>query len=109
MKITNLKHKLLIALVVVAVVAVTVLIATGVLHGLLVTLFIWPGGIVVGNLIASAMWQPQWFFSVHHKINHKHNVAMAKADMHHEEHMALAKQHHEELKTHITDAVNGGS
>jgi hypothetical protein len=33
----------------------------------------WPSGIVVGNLIASAIWQPWIFRSLHQKMNTHHD------------------------------------
>jgi len=39
---------------------------------ILKTLFQWPYGIVVGNLIASAMWATPAFLHLHHKINRNH-------------------------------------
>ena len=88
------KRRILGILIIVAIIALVILIATGVLHGLLLTLFIWPSGIVVGNLIASAMWQPQWFLALHHKVNKQHR-----------EHLEQADKHHEELKQHVEDMI----
>jgi cytochrome c biogenesis protein ResB len=99
------KRRILGLLIIVAIVALIILIATGVLHGLLLTLFIWPSGIVVGNLIASAMWQPQWFLSLHHKANKHHTEAIDLAKTHHQEKLDQAERHHQELKQHITDTI----
>jgi hypothetical protein len=50
------------------------------------TLFRWPDGIVVGNLIASAMWATPALIHLHRKI-----------DRHHEEHMnAIRNKAHRE-------------
>jgi phosphotransferase system glucose/maltose/N-acetylglucosamine-specific IIC component len=103
----NLRDKRIVAAVVAAILIVLiVLVVTGVLHGVLLTLFIWPSGIVVGNLIASAMWQPSWFLSLHKKINVTHKKAMKQQDEQHKEHMHLLKTQHAELKQHITDTMS---
>jgi hypothetical protein len=49
------------------------------------TLFSWPDGIVVGNLIASAIWAPT-------AIIHLDRLARR----HHREHLALLHRHHRE-------------
>lgn len=36
------------------------------------TLFAWPDGIVVGNLIASALWATPAMWHLHRKINRHH-------------------------------------
>lgn len=44
---------------------------------ILKTLFQWPQGIVVGNLIASAMWATPAFLHLHHKLNRHHRQLTA--------------------------------
>lgn len=39
-------------------------------------LFHWPDGIVVGNLIASAIWAPLTFIHLHRKIDRNHREHM---------------------------------
>ncbi len=58
------------------------------------TLFHWPDGIVVGNLIASALWAIPAIL---------HLDRLAKK--HHREHMAKLDKHHESLKEHIANAI----
>jgi hypothetical protein len=94
-------------IIIVLLVLVTVLAASGIISGFLLTLFIWPSGIVVGNLIASAMWQPSWFLSLHKKTNTQTRVLSEQAERHHKEKMDLSRQQHEELKKHITDTHRG--
>lgn len=50
---------------------------------LLVTLFSWPNGIVVGNLIASAIWAAPALWHLHRKL-----------DRHHAEHLAAIREGH---------------
>jgi hypothetical protein len=50
------------------------------------TLFAWPGGIVTGNLLASAIWAPL-------AVIHLDRLARK----HHREHLALLHRHHAEL------------
>jgi hypothetical protein len=45
------------------------------------TLFSWPNGIVLGNLIASALWATPALIHQHRKLNR-----------HHEEHLAAIKE-----------------
>jgi hypothetical protein len=40
--------------------------------GILIDLFSWPSGIVVGNLIASAMWATPALIHLHRKIDRNH-------------------------------------
>ncbi len=50
------------------------------------TLFMWPSGIVTGNLLASAIWAPL-------AVVHLDRLARK----HHRQHMALMRKHHKEL------------
>jgi hypothetical protein len=52
------------------------------------TLFRWPAGIVVGNLIASAMWATPALIHLHRKL-----------DRHHKEHMEALKKGLEQWQT----------
>lgn len=52
---------------------------------ILYELFWWPGGIVVGNLIASLMWATPTHLWLHRKLN----------------------RHHEAVKQHITQTLEG--
>lgn len=45
--------------------------------GIIETLFRWPTGIVVGNLIASAMWATPALLHLHRKINKNHAEHLA--------------------------------
>lgn len=65
--------------------AVVILLAW--LTGQFTTLFAWPAGIVVGNLIASVIWATPAFLHLHRKIDRNHNA-----------HMALMRHHHEQVK-----------
>lgn len=56
------------------------------------TLFSWPNGIVVGNLIASAIWAP---------IGIIHLDRLARK--HHAEHMTLLRKHHHEQMEALKD------
>lgn len=46
----------------------------------LLTLFGWPDGIVVGNLIASALWAAPALAHLHWKINRHHREQLAARD-----------------------------
>jgi hypothetical protein len=43
------------------------------------TLFAWPNGIVVGNLIASALWATPALIGLHRKLDRHHAAHMAAA------------------------------
>ena len=45
----------------------------------LATLFSWPNGIVVGNLIASALWAAPALVHLHVKLNRQHREHLAAA------------------------------
>lgn len=45
---------------------------------ILKTLFDWPGGIVVGNLIASIMWATPALFHLHKKLNRHHKEMLER-------------------------------
>lgn len=45
---------------------------------ILATMFSWPNGIVVGNLIASALWAAPALTHLHRKINRHHREAMTR-------------------------------
>lgn len=54
---------------------------------LLATLFSWPNGIVVGNLIASAIWAPIGIIHLDRLMRRHHAQQIAQAARHHREHM----------------------
>jgi hypothetical protein len=64
----------------------------------LVTLFRYPDGIVLGNLIASAMWAP---------LGIVHLDRLAKR--HHREHLALMRRHHRAHMAAIGAPLPGGA
>jgi len=45
---------------------------------ILYEIFGWPGGIVVGNLLASALWAIPTFLHLHRKLNRHHQEHMMK-------------------------------
>lgn len=56
-------------------------------------LFNWPAGIVVGNLIASAIWAPIGIIHLDRLMRRHHAEQLAQAARHHREHLAwLRKQ-----------------
>jgi hypothetical protein len=50
---------------------------------ILSVLFSWPGGIVVGNLLASAMWAAPALIHLHRKIDRHHARVLAAVSQHH--------------------------
>lgn len=65
--------------------------------GFWLTLFGWPNGIVVGNLIASAIWAVPAILHVDRLMRR-----------HHRERMDLARKHHEEITNQAPGESNGG-
>lgn len=56
-------------------------------------LFGWPAGIVVGNLIASALWAAPAAWHLHAKLNAQHRERLSQAARHHEQVLAaIAEQ-----------------
>ena len=51
------------------------------------TLFSWPNGIVVGNLIASAIWAPIGIIHLDRLMRRHHAQQLAQAAHHHREHL----------------------
>ena len=51
-------------------------------------LFGWPNGIVVGNLIASAIWAAPALWHLHRKLDAQHAERIAQAARHHAEVLA---------------------
>ena len=49
-------------------------------HYLLVTLFAWPSGIVLGNLIANVSWLPVQWIGLHMKLQGHHMQVHDKLD-----------------------------
>ena len=47
--------------------------------GVLLILFAWPNGIVVGNLIASAIWAAPALWHLHRKLERHHREQLAAA------------------------------
>lgn len=41
-------------------------------------LFSWPNGVLVGNLLASIVWQPAFFWHLYRKMNQHHDEVVAK-------------------------------
>jgi hypothetical protein len=48
------------------------------------TLFGWPQGIVVGNLIASVLWAAPALLHLHRKLDRQHTERLAQAARHHQ-------------------------
>jgi hypothetical protein len=62
--------------------------------GFLHTLFSWPNGIVVGNLLASAIWAPIGIIHLDHLMRRHHREHISLMHRHHREHMEALKNEH---------------
>lgn len=58
------------------------------------TLFHWPDGIVVGNLIASAIWATPTVLHLRKKMNQNHEELKQKM-----------REHHEAMKEHVKKEI----
>jgi hypothetical protein len=63
-------------------------------------------GIVVGNLIASAIWAPLALIHVERLQIKHHKERLAQDRKHHLELVKLHKLHHEDLKKHVADLLD---
>jgi len=54
-------------------------------------LFSWPNGIVLGNLIASAMWAAPALLHLHRKLNRQHAQRLAQAAVYHRKQVQAMK------------------
>lgn len=55
-------------------------------------MFSWPDGIVVGNLIASAICSVLVYLKLHFKLNRQHREKMEQAERHHREHLQAIRE-----------------
>ena len=59
----------------------------------LAVLFSWPNGIVLGNLIASALWATPALLHLHRKLNRHHAQRLAQAAAYHRRQLQASKEH----------------
>lgn len=50
------------------------------MHHVLVTLFAWPAGILLGNMLANFAWLPVQWFGLHLKLSAHHAAMGARMD-----------------------------
>ena len=59
---------------------------------ILSTMFSWPNGIVVGNLLASAIWAPVGIIHLDRLMRRHHREHLALVIRHHREHLAALRR-----------------
>jgi hypothetical protein len=62
-----------------------------VLWAILVTMFVYPNGIVLGNLIASAICSVLVYLKIHFKLNKQHAERLAQSERHHKAQLAAIR------------------
>jgi hypothetical protein len=76
-------------------------------HYIWITLLGWPGGIILGNLLASLIWGLPAILHLDRLAKKHHRQIVALQKMQHSEHMGVLAKHHKEMKEWVLKSSKG--